>query len=164
MKAVIVHDSQAGNGERLAELMKETFAEAGADVQVDHVKARSAATPAEVAANPPDLLVIGAAVRKFVVSPPSKAWLKELNRELRRHGNTIGHAAVFLTHGLPVNVARRWGERFRRRVDRSGGITEVYPDWLSGRVVDVSGPFEEGTEEKFREHARTLASWVSEGR
>jgi len=166
MKVVIVHDSHAGNGERLAEVMKEAFVQAGAEVDVGRVELQAdssqtaghVVSPDTVAARPPDLLLVGAAIRKFVTSPPSKRWIKQLSRELSRRGTGITHAAVFLTHGLPLNWARKWGERFRRHLSRVHGIKDVYPQWLSGRVVEVSGPLADGSEEQFREHAKALLS------
>lgn len=67
MKIAILHDSQAGNGERLAAVMKEAFEQAGAEVTVAHV---TRLEPDTVAAEQPDLLLLGAAIRKFHVSPP----------------------------------------------------------------------------------------------
>jgi flavodoxin len=156
MKIAILHDSQAGNGERLAALMKEAFEQAGAEVTVAHV---TRLEPDTVAAEQPDLLLLGAAIRKFHVSPSSKRWLKRLDRALAQRGVSIGHGAVFLTHGLPEGWAEGWGRRFRKRLERARAISEAYPRWLSAKVVAPEGPFEDGTEERFRVHARELLEW-----
>jgi menaquinone-dependent protoporphyrinogen IX oxidase len=157
MKVAILHDSQAGNGERLAETMKEAFEGAGASVTMGHVKSVS---PESVAKENPDLLIVGAAIRAFHTSTTSKQWLKRLGDALRATDNTIGHAAAFVTHGLPKDKANGWGKRFRKRLEKVRGLTEVYPEWLSGRVVEQMGPLEDGAEDAFRGHARTLMEWA----
>lgn len=157
MKVAILHDSQAGNGERLAQAMKEELEGAGAAVTMGHV---TSVSPEAVATEAPDLLIVGAAIRAFHTSTASKRWLKSLSRALRANGHTIGHAAAFVTHGLPKDKANGWGNRFRKRLTKVRGISEVYPEWLSGRVVEQMGPLEEGAEEAFRNHARALMEWA----
>jgi flavodoxin len=157
MRIAILHDSQAGNGEKLAQTMKSAFEEQGAEVTLGHVKELA---PETVVAEAPDLLVLGAAIRAFHTSPPSKKWLKGFDAALKAKGTTVPAAAAFITHGLPVKAANGWGNRFRRRLERAGGISKVYPEWLSGRVVGQQGPLEDGAEERFREHARKLFEWM----
>jgi menaquinone-dependent protoporphyrinogen IX oxidase len=157
MRIAILHDSQAGNGEHLATIMQETFEQAGAEVTVGHV---TGLAPESVAAEQPDLLVIGAAIRKFRTSPTSKRWLKHLDKALRAKGARIAHGAAFVTHGLPDKAAQGWGTRFRSRLERTPAISEVYAEWLSAKVVAPQGPLEDGTEERFREHARQLLAWM----
>lgn len=157
MKVAIVHDSQAGNGEKLAMAMKEGFEAWGASVILGHVDRLD---PKEVAASKPDLLVVGAAIRAFHTSPSSKKWLSGLGSELKKAGATIGHAAAFVTHGLSKEKANGWGKRFRRKVEKANGIQAVYPDWLSGKVMGQEGPLEDGAEERFRKHADELRDWA----
>lgn len=157
MKIAILHDSQAGNGEKLAETMKARFEEAGAEVTMGHVTKIEASA---VAAESPDLLVVGAAIRAFHTSPTSKKWLKDLSAALKAREDTIGHGAVFVTHGLPKGKAEGWGNRFRKRLARLPRVENVYPQWLSGRVTGQSGPLEEGTEERFRRYAEELMEWA----
>jgi flavodoxin len=157
MKVAIVHDSQAGNGEKLATAMKEGFEAAGATVIVGHVEKLD---PKEVADANPDLLVVGAAIRAFHTSPSSKKWLSGLDRALKDSGKTVGHAAAFVTHGLPKDKANGWGKRFRRKVEKVPGVQAVYADWLSGKVMGQTGPLEDGAEEAFRAHADTLLGWA----
>jgi sulfite reductase alpha subunit-like flavoprotein len=158
VKVAIVHDSQAGNGERLANAMREAFESTGATVTIGHV---TETNPGEIAAEGPDLLVVGAAIRAFMTSRTSKRWIRELGKKLRADKQSIGHAAVFVTHGLPVKTADGWGQRFRKRLDRVSRIERVYPDWLSGRVVGQMGPLQEGAEETFRGHAKKLLEWAT---
>ena len=157
MKIAILHDSRAGNGARLAAVMKDAFEAAGAEVSVGHVAEISAESVAEMQ---PNLLVLGAAIRKFRTSPASKRWLSQLDRALRMRNAAIARAATFVTHGLPDGAARGWGLRFLRRIERARTVSAVYPVWLSARVVAPGGPFEDGTEDRFRGHAVELLEWT----
>ncbi|MBN1837590.1 MAG: hypothetical protein JW820_17165, partial [Spirochaetales bacterium] len=98
MNVYIVHDSQKGNGKQLAERLAAEFTAHGAQVMVGH---HSELTAERVAASPPDLLVVGTAVRKFVTSPPTKRWISRLAAELKRATARIPRAAVFFTHMMP---------------------------------------------------------------
>jgi menaquinone-dependent protoporphyrinogen IX oxidase len=159
MKIAIVHDSQAGNGEKLAEVMKAQLERSGNTVSVGHVEKTN---PDTVAAEHPDLLIVGAAIRAFHTSGSSKEWMKALSKALESRGATIGHAAAFVTHGLPTDKANFWGRRFRKRLERVAGVDAVYPEWLSGKVDGQMGPLAEGSEDKFRAHADELRKWASE--
>jgi flavodoxin len=158
MTVAIVHDSKAGNGEKLANAMKEAFEAAGSEVVLGHVETLA---PTEVADAQPELLVVGAAIRAFHTSPSSKKWLAGLGTALKKSGKTIGHAAAFVTHGLPRDKAEGWGKRFRKKVQRTSGVSDVYPAWLSGKVMGQDGPLEDGAEEAFRNHATALLEWAN---
>lgn len=50
--------------------------------------------------------------------------------------------------------------RLRRRLECAKTVPKVYPEWPSGTVVAQRGPLEDGSEERFREHARELLEWM----
>ena len=142
MNVYMIHDSQKGNGKRLAEKLASEFESRGARVVVGH---RTEVSPDHVAAQSPDLLVVGAAVRKFVTSPPVKRWISRLAGELKRRNAKIPHAAVFLTHAMPDKAVEGRVRRLQRSLSQVEGIGEVYPEWLSGQVKAIPGPFVDGT-------------------
>ena len=150
MKILIVHDSSYGNGERLAKTLQKAFEEEGHHATVGHVEDIA---PEAAAQDPPEMLVLGAAIRKFRSSPATKKWLRRFARSLSQKPD---FAALFMTHGLPLSWADRWGRRLLKKLRRSGAAERFYDDWLSGRVTGTEGPLEEGTEDHFREHAKTL--------
>jgi menaquinone-dependent protoporphyrinogen IX oxidase len=141
VKVYIVHDSQKGNGRQMAEKLASEFRSRGAEVLAGH---RLELTPERVAADPPDLLVLGAAVRKFVTSPPVKKWISRLGVELKRHKAGIPHAAVFLTHLMPDSLVRNRVARLQSSLSATPGIGEVHSEWLSGQVAGMAGPFVDG--------------------
>ncbi len=141
MKVQIVHDSQRGNGKQMAEKLAAEFESRGALVVVGH---RTELTPEQTAIDPPDILIVGAAVRKFFTSPPVRQWISMLGKELERHGTKIPHAAVFLTHAMPDKMVEGRVERLKQSLSRVSGIGEVQSEWLSGQVKDIPGPFVDG--------------------
>ena len=157
MNVCIVHDSQKGNGKKMAETLASEFESRGAKVVVGH---RRELSPKQVAVNPPDLLIVGAAVRAFVTSPPIKRWITRLAAELGSHNARISHAAVFLTHVMPDAIVEGRVERLQRSLSRAAGIGEVYSEWLSGQVQNIPGPFVDGALEKAVTFAANLFEWA----
>jgi menaquinone-dependent protoporphyrinogen IX oxidase len=157
MNVYIIHDSQKGNGRKLAEKLASEFESRGAQVVVGH---RTEFTPEHVATNAPDLLIVGTAVRAFVTSPLTKQWITRLVAELKRHNANIAHAAVFLTHMMPDAMVEGRVERLQRSMSRAAGIGEVYSEWLSGQVKNIPGPFVDGALEKAVTFAANLFEWA----
>lgn len=158
MRAIIVHDSHTGNGEKLAGTLREHLTGHGFEVSVDHVSVRD---PADAANAGPDLLVVGAALRKFQLSRASRRWLTAFDAAARRAGITVACGAVFVTHGLPRDKVAWWAERFRRRMSRCTTIRHVHPDWVSGRVTAMAGPLADDVPAEIERHARLMAEAIS---
>jgi hypothetical protein len=152
MKVWIVHDSNFGNGKSLAEAMGEVFRQQ-VEVGIGHVKKVS---PKEVAGDKPVLIIVGTAMRAFSTSLASKIWIYRLKTQLRKVNHIVPLGVVFITHAMPKKMVEFWGKRFHKILDRGIAIAEVYPDWLSGRVIDTKGPLEEGTTENFVHIAQQL--------
>ena len=157
MKVCIVHDSQKGNGREMAETLASEFESRGAHVLVGH---QTELTPERVVADPPDLLIVGAAVRKFFTSPPTKQWISQLDAELRSSDAKISHVAVFLTHVMPDPLVEGRVDRLQRSLSRSAGVGEVHTEWLSGQVKNLPGPFIDGVAEKTVRFAAKLFEWA----
>ena len=157
MNVHIVHDSQKGNGKQIAERLAAEFASRGDQVVVGH---RTELTPERVAANPPDLLVVGTAVRKFMTSPPTKKWISRLAAGLERQNGRIPRTAVFFTHMMPDAMLEGRVQRLQRLLSKAGGIGEVYAEWLSGRVKAVPGPLVDGALEQAAAFAAKLHAWA----
>ena len=157
MNVHVVHDSQKGNGKQIAETLAAEFTARGAQVRVGH---RTELTAERVAASPPDLLVVGTAVRKFVTSPPTKRWISRLAAELKRHNAKIPHAAVFFTHMMPDAMVDGRARRLQRALSPAAGIGEVYAEWLSGQVKAMPGPLVDGALEKAAAFAVKLHAWA----
>jgi menaquinone-dependent protoporphyrinogen IX oxidase len=157
MKVCIVHDSQKGNGQQLAEKLASEFETRGVRTVVGH---RKEIAPEQVAEDAPDLLIVGAAVRKFMTSPPVKKWISQLVKELKSRNTGISRAAVFLTHAMPDKAVEGRVKRLQRSLSQADPIRDVYGEWLSGQVKAIPGPFVEGTLEKAAAFAARLYDWA----
>lgn len=153
MKVCIVHESQHGNGQRLAEALQQSFESHGADVTLSHIDEM---TPPRLVSVEPDLLIVGAAIRKFMISGKVKRWLRTQQGARSTDARQIPHGAAFVTHGLPVDKARPWAERFLRRLSRSKLVAAVHPRWISGRVIAVEGPLADGVLETVEQHVTDM--------
>ena len=158
MKIRIVHDSLKGNGNSLAEKLSSELESRGAEVSVGH---RSEMTPEDIASDPPDLLIVGAAVRVFITSPPVKRWIGKLASELNSQDANIPYAAIFLTHVMPDKAVENRVARLQGSLSRIDKIGTVQKEWLSGQVKDIPGPFIDGTDEKIVEFATLIFDWAN---
>ena len=145
MNVYIVHDSQKGNGKQMAAKLGAELESLGAKVEIGH---RTGISPETVASDPPDLLIIGTAVRKFMMSPPTKKWISGLAEELERRSASIPKTAVFLTHMMPDAMVEGRVGRLRDLLTGISGLKEIYSEWLSGQVKNIPGPFIDGAMEK----------------
>jgi len=157
MKVWLVHDSIYGNGKSLAEAMGAVFQEK-IEMEIGHIRQIS---PRKVAQEKPDLIVVGTAIRGFSTSFASKKWIRSLKRELRKVNHVIPLGIVFVTHSMKKETAQFWGKRFHKLLERGIAIAEVYPEWLSGRVIDIKGPLEDGTIEEFMHIARQILDHIA---
>ncbi|NHJ47523.1 MAG: hypothetical protein FK733_07035 [Asgard group archaeon] len=156
MKIWIIHDSDFGNGKKLAETIGKALEKKG-KVNISH---RKDTTPEKVAEDSPDAVVFGTAVRKFVVSPGSKKWIRGLKTALKNSNKTVKYGICFMTHIMPLKMVKNRGTRFIDLVKKDNLIENVFPEWISGRVVDMKGPFEDGVleaaEQKSKEFLNSM--------
>jgi len=159
VNVLIVHDSKFGNGEKIAEKMREVLEKTLSSVKVGHVRDLSSLPRVE---DFPDLVIVGAAVRMFRVSRASKKWLKKLDKNARKGGATIVFGAVFLTHGLKETSVQGFGSRYLRFMQNMKSLDYVYPDWLSGQVEGQEGPLLEHVLPNVEKFALSLEKWMKE--
>jgi hypothetical protein len=155
MKIWILHDTQLGNGKLIAETIQKVLEPFG-ETHVGHVKEVS---PKLVAEDKPDVVLVGAAIRAFFTSPPSKKWIRQFKKELNLVHHTVPFGAVFLTHAMPVKLSSIWGNRYQKLLN-GPEFRHVHPEWLSGRCRGQEGPPPmEGVLDKFKEFAKTIPDY-----
>jgi len=152
MKVWIVHDSQLGNGEKLAKTLGKTF-EKDMEVNIGHVKKID---PAKVVADSPDIVVVGAAVRAFTTSIVSRNWIRRLHKELRKANKTVEIGATFLTHVMKESWIHGRGKRLNKLLGKSPTIVNTYSECLYGKVVAPEGPFEDNVLGDVEKHAAEI--------
>ncbi len=156
MKIWILHNSTYGNGKKVAETLGEVFAKKN-EVKIEHIKNIS---PEEVVKDSPDAIVVGAFIRAFMLNGASKRWVRKLKASLKQTNKTIKYGVTFLTHVMPDNMANGYGKRFNNSLQKSKVITNVYPEWLSGRVANIEGPLVDGTIEALTNKGTELLEWM----
>ena len=159
VNVLIVHDSKFGNGEKIAEEMREVFEKALSSVKVGYVHDLASLPKSE---DLPDLVIVGAAIRMFKVSRASKKWLKQLDKNARKGGKAIVFGAVFLTHGLKESSIQGFGNRYLGFMQKMKSLDYVYPVWLSGQVEGQEGPLLESVLPNAKEFAQSLEKWMKE--
>jgi menaquinone-dependent protoporphyrinogen IX oxidase len=159
VNVLIVHDSKFGNGEKIAEKMREEFEKSQLSVKVGHVSDLSTLPENEAF---PDIVIVGAAVRMFRVSSASKKWLKQLDKNAGKSGSTIVFGAVFLTHGLKETTVKGFGGRYLRFMQNIRSLDYVYPELLSGQVEGQEGPLLDSVMPKVEKFTQSLVTWMSE--
>ena len=152
MKVWIVHDSQLGNGEKLAKTLGKTF-EKDMEVNIGHVKKID---PAKVVADSPDIVVVGAAVRAFMTSFASKKWIRQLHKELQKANKAIKFGVTFLTHVMKEEWIQGRGKRLNKLLRKSPTIVNTYSECLYGKVVAPEGPFEDNVLGDVEKHAAEI--------
>ena len=157
MKIWIVHDSKTGNGKKLAETLGKSFG-TDATINIGHVKE---VDPVTVVNESPDLIVIGAAIRAFMVGSATKKWVRTLKSKLKKDNKKIKFGVTFVTHAMKQKTVNSlWAKGFQKEVAKGNLITNVYQEWLSGRVVAQAGPFEDGTLEKIANEGKEILAWM----
>jgi hypothetical protein len=157
MNICIVHDSELGNGERLANAIRERLNSAGHTATVGHERTLTAG---QALATRPDLLIVGSAIRRFMLSPVTKRWIGKLTSVLPEDSAERPRAVLFMTHAMSSSTAERWATRLRGRIARVLGEERVFDGWLSARVTGVQGPFEDGAEASVMEQIDAVVRWA----
>jgi menaquinone-dependent protoporphyrinogen IX oxidase len=156
MKILIVHNSNFGNGEKLAQTLGEALKK-GNDVTVEHIKNLS---PKKVVEDSFDAIIAGSYLRAFMISRKSRTWLGSVRSSLKKANKTIKYGVAFLTHALPPDGAKKWLERMVKELQKDNVIVNVFPECLSGQVADIKGPFVEGTIESITAKGSEIIEWM----
>ncbi|NHK30592.1 MAG: hypothetical protein FK730_04530 [Asgard group archaeon] len=154
MKVWIIHNSKHGNGKKVAETIGKDF-EKKMDVNISHVKD---VTPKQLVDDLPDILVVGTQVMAFMTNSKSKGFIRGLKGQLKKANKTIKYGISFLTHAMPTNGVSFQGKRFNKILGKT--VTNVYPEWLSGRVASAEGPLMDGVIEEIQNKCKDILTWI----
>lgn len=156
MKVYLMYDTQFGNGKMLAQALGKEFP---SDFEIKSGDVKDI-NPQNVAKENIDVLVLGGAIRMFRGATKSKKWLRELNKILRRSGNTIKYATEFLTHGLPTDKVQGFVKRYHKKLKKASNIKNVYPEVLTARVEEQEGPILDTEIEKAHDYIHNFIKWI----
>lgn len=155
MKAWIMHDTQFGNGEKLAEFLGKEFSETD-DITIGHVRKTDVK---EIVDDLPDVFILGGAIRMFRGAPASKKFLKKLDSELEANNRKIHYATAFLTHGLPTDKVQGFGKRFLKKLQNASAIEKTYPELLTAQVEGQEGPIKDPEWGKAKKYIKDFIAW-----
>lgn len=116
--------------------------------------------PEMVANDSPDVLIVGTAVRIFMISPVSKKWLRKLKGQLNKNKKSIKYGISFVTHVLDFDKIKNKGNRFNESLKKGNVIANVYPEWIDGQVKTAEGPFKEGVIERIEKECKEISKWI----
>lgn len=151
-----MYDTQFGNGKILAESLEKEFP-SEYEIKTCDVKNIDVQS---VADENPDILILGGAIRMFRGATKSKKWLKKLDKTLKKNGNNITYATIFLTHGLPTDKVQGFAKRYRKKLEKASTIEQTYPEILNARVKEQKGPILEEEMEKAVQFILKFIDWI----
>ncbi|MCY3412460.1 MAG: hypothetical protein INQ03_12555 [Candidatus Heimdallarchaeota archaeon] len=154
MKILIIHNSAFGNGITLAKTIAAEF-----DTEEVLIHHNGEISPFDAIVWNPDLLIMGTAVRVFRINRQSKKWIDTLNKILKEKGKKIPFGACFITHALSTEKHMKKGHNFLSKLEK-GEFEEVWPEWITGKVISQDGPFEEGVLDYVSGKAKEMISWI----
>ncbi len=157
MKVWILHDSHFGNGKLVAETLGDVI-RTKFEVEVQNIKDIK---PEKVANEKPDGIIIGTAIRAFMISRKSKNWLTKFQKKLITNNHKIKYGAVFMTHGMGKNkFVNNKGNSFIKFIKKKDIIDDFYEEWISGKVKEVEGPLEDYVLEYVLEIGKKITEWM----
>ena len=112
--------------------------------------------PLKVVEEEPTILIIGTAVRMFMVSNASKKWIKNLTKELAVASRQIPYGAVFVTHILSKKRIEKKGNRFYELIESGNIVKTMHPEWLEAQVEGIEGPLKPGSIEHFTSESEKI--------
>ncbi len=145
-----------GNGRKLAESLKAECPE-NYEVKIGDI---TEVTPQTVVMDAPEIIILGGAIRKIRADPPSKKWLRKLNKVLKKEHKKVRFGTGFLTHGLPTEKVQGFAKRYLRKIEKSSRIENTYYELLTVRVKDREGPIYEEEMKKAKTYIRNFLIWT----
>ena len=136
MKIVVVHNSIFGNGIIAAKEMTELFNPE--EVEIYHNRDIS---PKELAQKDIDILIIGSAVRKFVLSWESQRWIRSFAKHLKANGKTIPFVLGYVTHMREFENIYKKFDIFSNLITSIENFDRIYPETITLQVEKIEGPF-----------------------
>jgi len=150
-KIWIIYNSKHGNCRKLSEevaiKLQNKF-----EVKISNI---SNITPAEIASEPPDAILVGA---RIIIGKPDKKIRKFLFKLADCLESPIPKAGTFYTHG---DV---WLESFPTLISQLMTLEiteEVFLEILEIKLQKIKGPAEPGQEKKIEEFVETFSQFVS---
>lgn len=156
MKIWIIHDSKTGNGkilsEKIGEILKNKF-----DVSIGHVKEVDIL---KIIEDKPIAIIVGSPIRAGMSSMAARKFISSLHKNLKNSNYKIPYGAVFLTHCMEREQINEKCTKFKDLLGEGDYITQIFPEWISGKLKEVKGPFADGSIEEIENSVKKLLEWI----
>ena len=151
VKVWFVHNSQAGNTERLSNQFADAL-KANHDVKVGSI---DSIKPEAIAGDNPDVVVFATRVEAFGSDRKMTDYVKSLGSVIK---TPIPKVATFYTHAM--GWKKRFSKGMTKALEESTCIGEKCPEFLEIRLKGMKGPEREGQEDKIEKYMTTLKEFI----
>ena len=151
VKVWFVHNSQAGNTERLSNQFADVL-KANYDVKVGSI---DSIKPEDILNDNPDAVVFATRVEAFGSDRNMVKYVQSLGVVIK---TPIPKVATFYTHAM--GWKKRFSKGMTKALEESTCIGETCPEFLEIRLKGMKGPEHDGQEEKIREYLTTLKKFI----
>ncbi|MFX1276997.1 MAG: hypothetical protein ACFFBP_19225 [Promethearchaeota archaeon] len=150
-KVWFIHNSQAGNTERLSNQFAERL-KSNYDVKVGSI---DSIKPEDIVNDHPEALVFATRVEAFGSDRKMTKFVKSLGEVIK---TPIPKVATFYTHAL--SWKKLFSKGMRKALEKSTCIGEICPEFLELRLEGPQGPEREGQDEKIEQYLKTLKEFI----
>ena len=151
VKVWFIHNSQAGNTERLSNQFAESL-KANYDVKVGSI---DSIKPENIVNDNPDVIVFATRVEAFSSDKKMTKYVHSLGDVIK---TPIPKVATFYTHAM--GWKKRFSKGMKKALEESTCIGETCPEFLEIRLKGANGPERDGQEDKMEEYLIKLKEFI----
>ena len=150
-KVWFIHNSQAGNTERLSKQFADEL-KANYDVIVGSIDSTK---PEDIVNDNPDAIVFATRVEAFGSDRKMTEYVRSLGNVIK---TPIPKVATFYTHSM--GWKKRFSKGMTKALEESTCIGETCPEFLEIRLKGAKGPEREGQDDKTENYLTMLKEFI----
>jgi len=150
-KIWFIHNSQAGNTERLSNQFADAL-KTNYEVKVGSINSTK---PVDIVNDNPEAIVFATRVEAFGSDRKMTAYVKSLGDAVK---TPIPKVATFYTHAM--GWKKRFSKGMMKALEESTCVGESCPEFLEIRLKGAKGPEREGQDKKIEDYLTTLKEFI----
>ena len=150
-KVWFIHNSQAGNTERLSNQFADAL-KTDYDIKVGSIDSTK---PNDILNDNPEAIVFATRIEAFGSDKKMTEYVKSLGSVIK---TPIPKVAAFYTHAM--GWKKRFSKRMSKTLEESTCVGEICPEFLEIRLQGPKGPEREGQEKKIEEYLTKLKEFI----
>lgn len=151
LKVWFIHNSQAGNTERLSKQFADAL-KTNYDVKVGSI---DSIKPEDIMNDKPEAIVFATRVEAFSSDKKMTEYVKSLGNVIK---TPIPKVATFYTHSM--GWKKRFSKGMTKALEESTCIGETCPEFLEIRLKGAKGPEREGQDDKTENYLTMLKEFI----